>query len=44
VRVPNAPLVEGAFAAGVQASIDGTLDEVAAAAVAAAALPKSVGG
>jgi dihydroxyacetone kinase phosphotransfer subunit len=43
VRVPEAPLVEGAFAAGVQASIDATLDDVAAAASAASSLSKSVG-
>jgi dihydroxyacetone kinase phosphotransfer subunit len=44
VRVPEAPLVEGAFAAGVQASVGATLDEVAAAAVAATALSKTIGG
>ena len=44
VRVPEAPLVEGAFAAGVQASIGATLDEVAAAAVAATTLSKVIGG
>ena len=44
VRVPEAPLVEGAFAAGVQASIGATLDEVAAAAVSATNLSKTVGG
>ena len=43
VRVPRAPLVEGAFSAGVQASIDGSLDEVAAAAASAASLPKTIG-
>ena len=43
VRVPEAPLVEGAFAAGVQASVGATLDEVAAAAVSAATLSKSIG-
>jgi dihydroxyacetone kinase phosphotransfer subunit len=43
VRIPVAPLVEGAFAAGVQASIDGSLDEVAQAAAAAASLPKEIG-
>ena len=44
VRVPEAPLVEGAFAAGVQASVGASLDEVAAAAVSAASLSKSIGG
>jgi dihydroxyacetone kinase phosphotransfer subunit len=44
VRVPEAPLVEGAFAAGVQASIGGSLDEVAAAAAAAIHLSKTIGG
>jgi dihydroxyacetone kinase phosphotransfer subunit len=44
VRVPEAPLVEGAFAAGVQASIDGTLDEVAATAASAIHLSKTIGG
>ena len=44
VRVPEAPLVEGAFAAGVQASIGANLDEVAAAAVAATTLSKMIGG
>ncbi len=43
VRTPAAPLVEGAFAAGVQASIDGSLDAVAQAAEAAASLPKQIG-
>jgi PTS hybrid protein len=43
VRVPAAPLVEGAFAAGVQASIDASLDEVADAATAASTLSKVVG-
>ncbi len=43
VRIPAAPLVEGAFAAGVQASIDGSLDAVAQAAAAAASLPKGIG-
>jgi dihydroxyacetone kinase phosphotransfer subunit len=40
VRVPEAPLVEGAFVAGVQASIGSSLDEVAAAAVSAATMSK----
>ena len=40
VRVPEAPLVEGAFIAGVQASIGSTLDEVAAAAESAATMIK----
>ena len=44
VRVPEAPLVEGAFVAGVQASIGASLDEVAAAAVSATNLSKTVGG
>jgi dihydroxyacetone kinase phosphotransfer subunit len=44
VRVPEAPLVEGAFAAGVQASVGSTLDEVAAAAFAANDLSKAIGG
>ena len=44
VRVPEAPLVEGAFAAGVQASIGASLDEVAAAAAAAINLSTSIGG
>ena len=44
VRTPAAPLVEGAFAAGVQASIGASLDEVAAAAESAATLSKSIGG
>ena len=44
VRVPEAPLVEGAFAAGVQASIGASLDEVAAAAAAAINLSKTIGG
>jgi len=44
VRVPEAPLVEGAFAAGVQASVGASLDEVAAAAVSATALSKAIGG
>ena len=40
VRVPEAPLVEGAFVAGVQASVGAPLDEVAAAAVSAATMIK----
>ena len=40
VRVPDAPLVEGAFVAGVQASIGASLDEVAAAAESAATMTK----
>ena len=44
VLVAEAPLVEGAFAAGVQASIGGTLEEVAAAAVSAINLSKSIAG
>jgi PTS hybrid protein len=40
VRVPEAPLVEGAFVAGVQASIGASLDEVAAAAESAATMTK----
>jgi dihydroxyacetone kinase phosphotransfer subunit len=43
VRVPPAPLVEGAFTAGVQASIGATLDEVAAAAASAVNLSKTIG-
>jgi phosphoenolpyruvate---glycerone phosphotransferase subunit DhaM len=43
VRIPEAPLVEGAFAAGVQASIGADLDAVAAAAVAASTLSKTIG-
>jgi PTS hybrid protein len=44
IRVPEAPLVEGAFAAGVQASVGASLDEVAAAAVSATNLSKVIGG
>jgi dihydroxyacetone kinase phosphotransfer subunit len=44
VRVAEAPLVEGAFTAGVQASIGGTLEEVAAAAASATNLSKTIGG
>ena len=40
VRVPEAPLVEGAFLAGVQASIGASLDEVAVAAESAASMVK----
>jgi PTS hybrid protein len=40
VRVSDAPLVEGTIAAAVQASVDAPIDEVAAAAIAAAGLPK----
>jgi PTS hybrid protein len=40
IRVPQAPLVEGAFVAGVQASIGASLDEVAAAAESAATMTK----
>jgi len=40
VRVPEAPLVEGAFVAGVQASIGASLDEVAAAAESARTMTK----
>jgi dihydroxyacetone kinase DhaKLM complex PTS-EIIA-like component DhaM len=40
VRVSEAPLVEGAFVAGVQASIGASLDEVAAAAESARSMTK----
>jgi dihydroxyacetone kinase phosphotransfer subunit len=40
VQVSDAPLVEGAFLAAVQASIGGTLDEVAVAAASAATMNK----
>jgi dihydroxyacetone kinase DhaKLM complex PTS-EIIA-like component DhaM len=40
VRVTEAPLVEGAILAAVQASIGATLDEVEAAAAGAATMPK----
>ena len=43
VRVSDAPLVEGAIVAAVQASVGATIDEVAAAAAAAANLPKHGG-
>jgi dihydroxyacetone kinase DhaKLM complex PTS-EIIA-like component DhaM len=44
VRTPAAPLVEGAFTAGVQASIGASLDEVADAALGATGLAKTIGG
>jgi phosphoenolpyruvate---glycerone phosphotransferase subunit DhaM len=44
VRVSEAPLVEGAVLAGVQASIGASLDEVAEAAAGGAAMPKVPGG
>ena len=40
VRVSEAPLVEGAVLAAVQASTGATLDEIAAAAMTAATMPK----
>ena len=40
VRVPEAPLVEGAFVAGIQASIGASLDDVAVAAESAATMTK----
>ncbi len=40
VRLSNAPLVEGAIVAAVQASIGASLDEVATAAESACAIPK----
>lgn len=40
LRVSDAPLVEGAILAAVQASVGATLDEVAEAAAGAAAMPK----
>lgn len=43
VRVSDAPLVEGAVLAGVQASIGATLDEVAEAAAGGASMPKLAG-
>jgi PTS hybrid protein len=43
VRVSAAPLVEGAVVAAVQSSVGQTLDQVAAAAAEAAALPKLPG-
>jgi PTS hybrid protein len=44
VRVSDAPLVEGAILAAVQASIGATLSEVAAAAASAASMSKAPGG
>jgi phosphoenolpyruvate---glycerone phosphotransferase subunit DhaM len=44
VRVSEAPLVEGAVLAAVQASVGGTLSEVAAAAAGAASMSKAPGG
>jgi PTS hybrid protein len=44
VHVSEAPLVEGAVLAAVQASIGGTLTEVAAAAASAASMSKAPGG
>ena len=44
VRVSEAPLVEGAVLAGVQASIGASLSEVATAAAGAASMSKSPGG
>lgn len=44
VWVSEAPLVEGAVLAGVQASVGGTLSEVAAAAAGAASMSKAPGG
>jgi PTS hybrid protein len=43
VRIANAPLVEGAVVAAVQASVGGTLDEVVATAEEAATLDKLAG-
>jgi PTS hybrid protein len=43
VRVSDAPLVEGAVLAGVQASIGASLDEVAEAAAGGASMPKVPG-
>jgi PTS hybrid protein len=43
VRVSEAPLVEGAILAAVQASVGGTLDEVAEAADRGSAMPKMPG-
>jgi len=43
VRISEAPLVEGAVMAAVQASIGATLDEVAAAALGAASMTKMPG-
>jgi phosphoenolpyruvate---glycerone phosphotransferase subunit DhaM len=44
VEVSEAPLVEGAVLAAVQASVGGTLSEVAAAAASAASMSKAPGG
>ena len=44
IHVSEAPLVEGAVLAAVQASIGGTLTEVAAAAAGAASMSKAPGG
>jgi phosphoenolpyruvate---glycerone phosphotransferase subunit DhaM len=44
VRVSEAPLVEGAVLAAVQASVGATLSEVAAAAAGAASMSKAPGG
>lgn len=44
VRVSEAPLVEGAVLAGVQASIGASLDEVAEAAAGGVSMPKLPGG
>jgi phosphocarrier protein FPr len=43
VRVSDAPLVEGAVLAAVQASVGASLDEVAEAAAGAASMPKLIG-
>ena len=43
LQVSEAPLVEGAILAAVQASVGATLDEVAAAAAGAASMPKLPG-
>ena len=44
IHVSEAPLVEGAVLAAVQASVGGTLSEVAAAAAGAASMSKAPGG
>ena len=44
IQVSEAPLVEGAVLAAVQASVGGTLSEVAVAAAGAASMSKSPGG
>ena len=44
IQVSEAPLVEGAVLAAVQASVGGTLSEVAAAAAGAASMSKAPGG